>query len=510
MGKNEERYVIFNVAMPLRPISLIDRNANSEVVELPKEVAEVYVRELNKKCKKENFYYITIDDWLERTSSPQMKKVYEQMDKAYEKMINGLEFKELQKSIDEIYYNVDKNINGFMIPFEADNNEDYEKKLKEKLEKFKKEVDRPAFRKEGTLVEDIKSICNKVIQAYEAVKIDDKEKAENIIAEILEDYKKEPFAVSELDKSYAFRGIAPFESLREGWVKEDVYENMLKGDLNFFRARVIDKKEKIDEVEEISYLPYSKKHLAKDMRFSSQEKGCLYLGVTSYVCSKECRWNGKDNLYVSSFKFNEKGKKLKILNLVVLQSLLNGMIPRTNEDFHIKIHNAMLRVFPLVVATMYTVKTSDNERQNKYKEKNKAEYLLSQVLMDVLQKAGIDGIAYLSRQGKDDFQYPQMVNLAIPVNGASDDNDYGELIDYYTMTKPRLYNDFEIKKEYKRKSYINKKYPKYRSDRQENCTAKVEYLDEEVFYQDTPFSKFDDYLINQKHIKFPHGKVKTS
>lgn len=48
MGNNEERYVIFNVAVPLRPISLIDRNANSEVVGLPEKVTEVYVRELNK------------------------------------------------------------------------------------------------------------------------------------------------------------------------------------------------------------------------------------------------------------------------------------------------------------------------------------------------------------------------------------------------------------------------------------------------------------------------------
>ncbi len=35
--------------------------------------------------------------------------------------------------------------------------------------------------------------------------------------------------------------------------------------------------------------------------------------------------------------------------------------------------------------------------------------------MNVLHKEGIDGIAYLSRQGTDDFQYPQMVCLAIPV-----------------------------------------------------------------------------------------------
>ncbi len=32
-------------------------------------------------------------------------------------------------------------------------------------------------------------------------------------------------------------------------------------------------------------------------------------------------------MYLSSFKFNEKGEKLKILNLAVTQALINGMIP---------------------------------------------------------------------------------------------------------------------------------------------------------------------------------------
>ena len=56
----------------------------------------------------------------------------------------------------------DKNINGFQIPFVADNNEDYEKKLKEKLSAFKKEINRPAFEKEGNLIADVRDICDKV------------------------------------------------------------------------------------------------------------------------------------------------------------------------------------------------------------------------------------------------------------------------------------------------------------------------------------------------------------
>lgn len=371
---------------------------------------------------------------------------------------------------------------------------------------FKKEINRPAFEKEGNLISDVNNICDKVIDAFHAVKSGNSEEAEKLVSEILEDYKQYPFAVSELNKSYAFRGIAPFEELRPSWGNEKNYENMLSGDLSFFRARVVGIEEKIHKVEEINYLPYSKRKLSKDMRFSSKGKVCLYLGTTSYVCSEECRWNKKDNLYLSSFRFNENGKRLKILNLVVLQALMNGMIPREENNIEEKmIHNAMIRVFPLVIATMFTIKTSDEKREKEYNETVKYEYLLSQVLMNVLQKEGIDGVAYLSRQGKDDFQYPQMVCLAIPVIDISSGNEYGDLINCYEMANPVLFNGFNDNVYFEKKSYINEKWPthlEYEWGKRENFNAKVDYGGEEVFYQETPFSRMDDYLVNQNHMKF--------
>ena len=233
-------------------------------------------------------------------------------------------------------------------------------------------------------------------------------------------------------------------------------------------------------------------------------KVCLYLGGTSYICSKESRWNGKDHLYLASFKFNEKGKKLKILNLVVLQALLNGMIPRPGDNCKRKeLHNAMIRVFPLVIATMFTVQTSGKERERNGEE-FKAEYLLSQILMNAIQKVGIDGVAYLSRQGKNDFQYPQMVCLAILVTDTNEKDEYGRLIHDYVMTKPVLIHSFEKndqQKNYQKKSYINENYPPYQKSLQiENYTSKVECDGQTMFYQDTTFSKMDDYLVNQIHL----------
>lgn len=496
-----KKYLIFNKRDPYTPLSRLSENGNV-VIEGSLDDVKEYIKKLNKKVGENLFYYMEMKEWQEKMNSPEFEEFCNMFDRHMKEIAN---FSDLENNIRQVYRECDKNINGFSLPYIADNNEDYERKLREKLDAFVKEIDRPAFQKEGTLVSDVRSICKRIIEAFIKAKSGDLENAEKIVIEILKDYEKNPFAVTELDKSYAFRMVAPFDDLQQKWVPQKEYKTMMEGELNFFRGRVVAKTEKLQTVEEINYLPYSKRTLANDMRFSSKGNICLYLGTTTYVCSKECRWDGGTRLYLSSFKFNDKGKALKILNMVVLEALLNGLISNPGESsYHRELHNTMIKIFPLAIATMYTIRTPDEERKQKYNETNKAEYLLSQVLMTALNKAGIDGVAYLSRQGKNDFQYPQMVCLAIPVMGASEQNEYGELIKDFVMTSPVLFNGFEGEKIYKEKSYINEKCPKYLNENIENFSAKIDYEGETVFYQDTLFSKMDDFLINQIHGKPLH------
>lgn len=506
----DEKYVIFYDNNVIRPMSLIDKFGNSILMELSKEDAIKYVNNQNEECGEELYWFAKLTDWQNWLQSPHMsnltEKIYKFKNSVRERLMSSCIIRE---AIEMDIKDKEKNINGFQISpgaYDAYNNADYEIKLKKKLEDFIKEIDRPAFRREGSLVDDVNFICKKVIMAFKAVKTGKNEEAEKLVLDILKEYKKYPFAVSELDKSYAFRGMAPFNELRSSLLNNNEYENMLTGDLSFFRARVVESEKELHETNEINYLPYSKRFWAQNMRFSLKGKVCLYLGTTSYVCSEECRWNKKDNLYLTSVKFNEKGKKLNILNLAVSQALMNGFIPLDeNELYQRELHNAMIRVFPLVIATMFKNETSDEERQNLYGETIKYEYLLSQILMNVLNKEGIDGIAYLSRQGKNEFLYPQMVCLAIPVKNIGSENEYGDLIDCYTITKPVLFNDLNSSTYFDRKSYINRTYPAYVDygwGKKENYNAKVYYEGKSVLYQETPFSKMDDYMVNQEHKKF--------
>lgn len=479
--------------MPHKPLALWDELGNSRILRLSQKEAEEFVSEQKSKNSNDIFYCMLEEDWRAHME----KQQYSEKDAAkYEEIQRNLnEMEGIQRKLNEN----DKSINGFGLPFILDDNEDYESKLKKILKNFIEEIDQPAFKKEDNLIKDVEGICEKIIYAFKKAKNGNASKAEEVISEILREYKKYPFAVSELDKNYAFRGIAPCSNLRQKEYEKE-YNNMMEGDLSFFRARVVDKETTLSNREDINYLPFSKHELAKDMRFSSKNNICLYLGVTSFVCAEECQWDGEKNLYLSSFRFNEKGKKLKILNLAISQSLLNGMIPWDKKDVCRKeFYNNMLKVFPFTIATSFTTLKDADEKHD-----DKDEYLLSQILMDVLQKEGIDGVAYLSRQGEDDFQYPQMVCLAIPVKDSNIKDEYGKLVLDYVMTKPVLIES-AIKNsiEMNLKSYINEKYPKYLNNMNnlENSTAKIKCKGETFFYQDTCYSRVDNYLVNQVHEK---------
>lgn len=140
-------------------------------------------------------------------------------------------------------------------------------------------------------------------------------------------------------------------------------------------------------------MPFSKRNLSKDLRFSVENEICLYLGVTSNVCFLECGCeienNTEKNIYLSAFKFSSKGKKLKILNLVISEPLINGIYQKNSGNpVERNLQNTLIEVFPLVIATSFTIEDKDENRK-------KYEYLLSQSIIRATKELDIDGVAYV-------------------------------------------------------------------------------------------------------------------
>lgn len=380
-------------------------------------------------------------------------------------------------------------LNSFSLPITVRTNHEYIEELKQKLEEYVECLKSPDSVYEKENLDFIEEEYRLIMDALDSLINGCGEDAEEIIANMLDFFMKEPFLISDLDKSYSFRGIAPFDELRrKGYDKH--YDKMMEKELTFYRVRTKkkDSGEIISDEEHMLHLPYNLRDKAGSMRFSTAGVPGLYLGTTTYMCSKEVEWNGSDELYASVFIPESKGKKLKILNLTVSQALINGIYGRErdgDDKVRRRIQNAMLKIFPLVIATSFSVESE---------EKIKYHYLLSQTLMKVVAKKGIDGIAYLSMKGDDEFQYPQGVNLAIPANDISDDNLYSKKCKAgFRVSKPILYCYQNSKGE---KSYINENYPRYDSTGYENFTAKVSIDGEIKFYGDTSYAKFDDYLVD--------------
>lgn len=254
----------------------------------------------------------------------------------------------------------------------------------------------------------------------------------------------------------------------------DLYQKMNHQELSFFRVRTREKSDTTDisQIQHILHLPYEKKSFASNMRFSCLGMPCLYLGTTSYVCSRECEWNPeKEDLFAAAFIPNEQGDRLKILNLTISQALINGIYNQLfdENDLRKRLQLSMLKLFPLVIATSYRV--LETGRTLKY------EYLISQALMKVISTMNIDGIAYLSMKGKNEFQYPHGVNLALPAFDISESNAYSKYCKMFDVTPPVLF-DSQI------------------TDGQDSFMAKVDIDGQHKFYGDTIYADFDNFLVS--------------
>lgn len=381
----------------------------------------------------------------------------------------------------------DKNIKGFSLPITVNTNDEYRKTLGNTLSEYIDHLNRPAFVYDKKTLEFIKNECKLILEIIDNLINGNDQCASKMIENLLSPFKEEPFFISELDKSYSFRGLAPFCELQRK--RDGIFSEMMDKELTFYRVRTKKEcdKEHIIDKEHMFHLPYNLRDKAGSMRFSVAGLPGLYLGTTTYMCSKECKWNGTDKLYASVFVPNSIGKKLKILNLTISQALINGVYNKIccNYTIRRKIQNAMLKIFPLVIATSFSVNSD---------EKVKYQYLLSQALMREANKNGIDGISYLSMKGENEFQYPQGVNLAIPAVDISEKNNYSEKCTGFSVSKPVMYAGQVGKKE---ASYINHIYKKQDSNGIESYLAKLNMDGKKEFYGDTVWGKFDDFLVEK-------------
>lgn len=156
--------------------------------------------------------------------------------------------------------------------------------------------------------------------------------------------------------------------------------------------------------------------------------------------------------------------------------MISGLKGIFNADIPLKNIEAIFQLTPLIIATSFVVRNSDNRNF-------KIEYIISHLIMNNLTKLKIDGVAFLSKKFKSDSQaHPLGVILAFPIF------DEKRIQSNIEFNDPINFAEFKMIPSSEAKYFLQTYWNSQRYDRQldlGNSTLK---------YRELPFYNFDNYV----------------
>lgn len=366
-----------------------------------------------------------------------------------------------------------KNLAKFDLPIHITSSDEYDKTVKDEFEKYKEETNvSMSLTNDKKFIDELESIMDGILTAISAERIGDTEDARNKIKKIITKYIYDPFFISELDCSYAFRGAAPFDVLRDPGTN---YDQQAEYPLSFYRCR----RNKVENVGGMLNIPISERSKCRTNRFSLPGIPCLYLSTTTFCCWKEI--DTPCSFSAIGLSPNHSGKKLRVLNLAISQNLING-VESDSSAFMQDLGKKMRLLFPLVIATSIA---ADNADKCAYV----SEYTISHLIMRCLKELYIDGVAYFSTKLQSNHSFPSGVNLAIPVFSESTNDGYGETCHCFDTTEP-IYIDLDKPEQTslfsEKHSYINQVFSK-----EYNQVLELPEIEKNF-----PFPLLDDHLAS--------------
>jgi len=485
-------YCIYNKLL-CTCLSQIDSNGNSHhfvgtyeemssVLESVKDKAELEIISVEEFMKRQN-ELINNENFL-KASDDLAKKIYNELHEALEGTDVG----------EQIKYDIairDRNINGFPSTTLFNNN-DMTVKLWEKLDNYHEAlVDSKAFNYDDLLLNDLGDNIRLIKRAWHYYFDGKITRASKEIETILTKYVNDPFIVSSLDKSYALRQMACFDelnynSLDAGSISEMAskkYEAIKDHSLTLYRGRKCD--HQLKSRKEMVHRPYVRNEKIERQRFTCAGIPALYLCSTSYGCWLECGRPEKD-FYVSCFTPKDNGLKLKVLNLLDNQYLINGLSDYGHEE-HIDLQRKLISLLPLTLATSFKYADGKNEEQ----------YIIPELVMRALENVDIDGIAYISKNLDSDLQFQIGINIAFPVYKKHlIDGGFGNICRCFDMTEPVLFDKSSVYTDNEAGSYIYDIY--FKEQNMFEYKPSVNKSDGGEEYGKTRFAEFDNYLANQE------------
>lgn len=250
-------------------------------------------------------------------------------------------------------------------------------------------------------------------------------------------------------------------------------DKALAGDgiLAFFHARIGTPRSY--KANEMLHVPYSKRFLTGNYRFSIPGVPSYYLANSSYCCWLELGMPADHELNVSPVLLDGSQKIFNLAVEVRNVSYLNGFEPE-------KVH-AWLKLLILMIATSYRV----TQKERSFK----SEYIISQSIMLACKNNGFDGLTYFSCQVESQDFAQAAINLVLfaPQNKITD--EYSEMCSHIKVRDS--FNYFTFRQLKISPDELNFQLRWLRTRRVNN----IYDYDRQFYYGRTDFCLFDKFLF---------------
>lgn len=196
------------------------------------------------------------------------------------------------------------------------------------------------------------------------------------------------------------------------------------GDSKLIRIR--SSKEQLTNREQMFHIPFSKRHLVANQRFSIAGLPCLYLGSSIYVCWLELGRKDFGELWVSGY---QSQSNFKLLNLAYDISTIINQLENKEIDSEQFINYFCL--WPLVMASTFQVKYPNAPFHE--------EYIIPSLLLQwiTFKNKNIVGLKYASTK-LENYDYPSFgINYVFPPIEITDEYDFcPSLRERFKLTNP--------------------------------------------------------------------------
>jgi len=298
-------------------------------------------------------------------------------------------------------------IKSFSFPLKSQGSASYYQTLSKGLELFENKIAKLSTDKE---------INNRIIAELENIKMTNK-----ILLSVISSY-----LLGNSGDAYKI-----LENVLENDFWQDRIAKLIEKDVSFTNSeshliRIRASKDQISNREEMFHIPFSKRHLVANQRFSIAGLPCLYLGSSIYVCWLELGRKDFGELWIAGFQTQTK---FKILNLAYDLNIIMNLYDQSKIDLEQFVNYFLL--WPLVMTCSFQVKYSGAPFHE--------EYIIPSLLLQwiTFKNKNIVGLKYLSTK-LENYENPAFgVNYVFPPRTVTDEYEFcPQLQSRFKLTNP--------------------------------------------------------------------------